>query len=395
MKKYCYLCTKLKIMRKIISIIFTFIAIAFLSCTQRQESGGSNFAAQRAFLEENIYKDTLKRYVNLTPQLADSLLDAAVVTSNRDAICIAINAVIDTRDSAATEKSILAAMKKYYKITDAKDKRPSLKTILASMAVKYASKGDTARARKFLFAAMKDTIPGKEKVMTHLDDRCKKITQRFLDEKEFNAATKIYHHNLVACDSMRYTIGKGHLEAVSKMKSNLMNVVIFVVLISAIIGFVVYLVRMKQEDKEYVYESVTSMLQNSIDEYQDMLNDLQTANSDNKRETDLLRRQIDSIQERLMERMQKGRVLHQSLLAGNPMPYDLKDADSYLIDYVMLFFPDKYKQWTEQYDKLTPRAFTYLILNDMGHNDAKIQEILSISASSVRSIKSRLNAKKR
>lgn len=152
---------------------------------------------------------------------------------------------------------------------------------------------------------------------------------------------------------------------------------------------------MKQEDKEYVYESVTSMLQNSIDEYQLMLNDLQATNSDNKRETDLLRRQIDSIQEKLMERMQTGRVLYQSLSAGNSMPYNLKDADSYLIDYVMLFCPDKYKQWTSEYDKLTPRAFTYLILCDMGHNDAKIQEILSISASSVRSIKSRLNARRK
>ena len=140
---------------------------------------------------------------------------------------------------------------------------------------------------------------------------------------------------------------------------------------------------------------MTSKLQDSIDEYQQMLDELQTVNSDNKRETDMLRRQIYSIQAQLMERMQKGRGIYMSLSEGNPMPFDLKDADSYLIDYVMLFLPAKYRQWTEEYDKLTPRAFTYLILCDMGHSDSKIQEILSISASSVRSIKSRLNARRR
>lgn len=382
-------------MRKFIGIFVTMFVIAFLTCCKDREGGDSAVYEQRRFLQTNIFKDTLKRYVVLTPQFADSLLDAAVGTKNRDAICVAINAVIDSRDSASTEKAILAAMKKYYKVTDEKDKRPSLKTILASMAAKYASKGDTARARKFLSAAMKDTIPGKEKVMSHLDDRCKKLTISLLKEGQIASATKIYHHNLVACDSLRYTIGKGHLEEVKKMRSSLANLLIIVILVVAIICLTVYLVRAKQQDKEYVYESVTSRMQDSIDEYQQMLDDLQTTNSDNKRETDMLRRQIDSIQERLMERMQRGRALYLSLTEGNPMPYDLKDADSYLIDYVMLFYPAKYRQWTEQYDKLTPRAFTYLILSDMGHSDAKIQEILSISASSVRSIKSRLNAKKK
>lgn len=381
-------------MRNLIGILLM-VVIAFLSCTGDRTGDDSAVSAQKAFLTENIYKDTLMRYVKLTPQFADSLLSAAVATNNRDAVCVGINAVIDTRDSASTEKDILAAMKKYYRISDEKSKRPSLKTIMASMAMKYASKGDTARARKFLLASMKDTVQGKEKVMSHLDDRCKKITLRLLKDGDFVAATKIYHHNLVACDSMRYTIAKGHLDSVRKMRSGVVDVLIFIVLISAIIGCVVYLVRMKLQDKEYVYESVTSVLQDSIDEYQQMLNELQATNTDNKRETDMLRRQIDNIQTRLMERMQKGRALYQSLQAGDTMPYDLKDGDSYLIDYVMLFHPDKYKQWMEEYDKLTPRAFTYLILGDMGHSDAKIQEILSISASSVRSIKSRLNAKRK
>ena len=382
-------------MRKFIGIFIGLFFIAFLTCCKDREGDETAVYEQREFLQANIFKDTLSGFIVLTPQFADSLLDAAVATKNRDAICVAINAVIDSRDSAATEKTILAAMKKYYKVTDEKDKRPSLKTILASMAAKYASKGDTARARKFLTAAMKDTIPGKEKVMTHLDDRCKKLTVSLLNEGQMLAATKIYHHNLVACDSMRFTIGKKHLEDATKIRSSLANVLIIVILVIAIICLVVYLVRANQQDKEDVYESVTLRLQNSIDEYQQMLDDLQTTNSDNKHETEMLRRQIDSIQERLMERMQRGRALYLSLTEGNPMPYDLKDADSYLIDYVMLFYPAKYRQWTEQYDKLTPRAFTYLILCDMGHSDAKIQEILSISASSVRSIKSRLNAKKK
>ena len=222
-------------MRKFIGIFITMFVIAFLTCCKDREGDDSAVYEQREFLLTNIFKDTLKRYVVLTPQFADSLLDAAVGTKNRDAICVAINAVIDSRDSASTEKAILAAMKKYYKVTDAKDKRPSLKTILASMAAKYASKGDTARARKFLTAAMKDTIPGKEKVMSHLDDRCKKLTVSLLKEGQIAYATKIYHHNLVACDSMRYTIGKGHLEEVKKMRSSIVNILIIVALVVAII----------------------------------------------------------------------------------------------------------------------------------------------------------------
>ena len=99
-------------MRKLIGILIGLFVIAFLTCCKDREGGDTAVYEQREFLMTNIYRDTLKRYVVLTPQFADSLLDAAVETKNRDAICVAINAVIDSRDSAATEKTILAAMKK-------------------------------------------------------------------------------------------------------------------------------------------------------------------------------------------------------------------------------------------------------------------------------------------
>ena len=110
--------------------------IAFLTCCKNREGDDSAVYEQREFLLTNIFKDTLKRYVVLTPQFADSLLDAAVGTKNRDAICVAINAVIDSRDSASTEKAILAAMKKYYTyLLDSSDFRDMVMTVFRSNIV--------------------------------------------------------------------------------------------------------------------------------------------------------------------------------------------------------------------------------------------------------------------
>ena len=316
--------------------------------------------------------------------------------AQKDSLCFVFSQIIDSDSTSNADRRIAAIMEKFHQTKNSRGKNPSLKRLKASVARKYACKGDSVRALRYLRSAMKDTVLTKFDVMKSIDAKGKNVANILIAKGDYVNATKTYYANLETCDSMAITINKYLDAGIDHAETVIIGLVLFILVI-VIIGIAVYQYEKYTEEQyrnEEEYFSVTTSMQDSIDSYQQMLTELQATQTDNRRETDMLRRQIDNIQSRLMERMQTGRELYNSLLQGNRMPHDLKDADSYIIDYVMLFLPDKYKQWQQMYEKLTPRAYTYLILNDMGHSDSAIQEILSVSASSVRSIKSRLNSRR-
>ena len=62
----------IKLMRKFIGIFITMFVIAFLTCCKNREGDDSAVYEQGEFLLTNIFKDTLKRYVVLTPQFAET-----------------------------------------------------------------------------------------------------------------------------------------------------------------------------------------------------------------------------------------------------------------------------------------------------------------------------------
>lgn len=330
---------------------------------------------------------------------SSKLLDAAVDFQDKDTLCLVLAITIRDNDSMKADTIVRKALKHYQNLSAKKSqsrKRTSMKRVKALVAQIYLEKGDSARAKEFLISSLRDTIPHTNPAVKELELNGKKLAEHFLAKGNLDEAITNYIDNLNACNSVIEALidAKNYKE---HMKGKLINsLLIFIIIIIFAIGFhLIDRLWTRHQNDEDEYRSVISTLKESSDSYCQMLAQLESQQTDNRREVEMLHRQIDKIQEEVMLRMQTGKIIYETLQRGERMPYEYKDADSYLIDYVMLFSPEKYKAWQQNYEKLTPRSFTYLILSDMGHSDKTIQDILSISASSVRSIKSRLRARSR
>lgn len=369
--------------KHIIIVILTFCLLA-VGCGGEQKARDTH--------------DTLLRTL-ATKQYSPELIRSAIDYQDKDTLALALDIVIAQCPEKDADSIVKRSLNRFAQVSAERSpdgRKTSMKRVRALVAERYLNHGDTTRALAMLDASLRDTVPTKVEAVKNLEHDGRLVTEMLLAKGDIRGAVETYLRNLDTCNSVIVALVDAR-DVKSRLKDSLVSVLL-VLLVLGIITFALFFVdrlRSRHYDNEEEYQSVIAQLQSSTDSYQQMLASLESQQTDNRREVDMLHRQIDKIQETMMQRMQTGKIIYETLLRGDAMPHTLKDADSYLIDYMMIFFPEKYKQWQQAYDKVTPRAFTYLILSDMGHSDTAIQEILSISASSVRSIKSRLNARRR
>ena len=106
-----------------------------------------------------------------------------------------------------------------------------------------------------------------------------------------------------------------------------------------------------------------------------------------------LQAEIDTLHQSASERIARGISVYNAIQEGKQLSADPQD-EKCLIEYFSLVHYDTYKQWTSHYKDLSPRLQTYLILQYMGKGDDEIAHLLCIESNSVRSIKSRIRARK-
>ena len=104
-----------------------------------------------------------------------------------------------------------------------------------------------------------------------------------------------------------------------------------------------------------------------------------------------LKKKLADIRREVYDRIGRGREVFDSVQANKAIQY--RDDENCLIEYYSVFHHSDYHRWLDDYNELTPRLLTYLILQNMGKIDAEIEQILSINHTSLRSLRSRLNAK--
>ena len=380
--------TFLVVMKRASFILILFLCLLAVGCGHK-DADFVREAKDRAIIEEGLQKK----------QFTAQLIDAAVDLQDKDTFCLVLDMAINTCEPTKADTIVRRAINHFQNLSARKSqsrKKTSMKRVRALVAKTYLLQGDTLRAQTHLSASLRDTIPSNYPAVKEMEHNGNLLTEQFLAQNDYENAISHYIDNLNACNSVIRALveAKDYKEHMREQLINSLLIFVIIIIIALSYHFIDRLWTKHQSDEEE-YESVISSLQDSSDSYLQMLSQLESQQTDNRREVEMLHRQVDKIQDEVMQRMQVGKVIYETLQRGERMPFEYKDADSYLIDYVMLFCPEKYKQWQQAYEKLTPRSYTYLILSDMGHSDKTIQDILSISASSVRSIKSRLNARKR
>ena len=104
-----------------------------------------------------------------------------------------------------------------------------------------------------------------------------------------------------------------------------------------------------------------------------------------------LQKKMSEKRRELFERIGQGKNIYERAMKDEPFRY--RDDEICLIDYFSVAHHDRYDQWMNNYQDLSPRLLLLLILQDAGKSDTEIEKILSINHTSFRSTKSRLNAK--
>ncbi len=117
---------------------------------------------------------------------------------------------------------------------------------------------------------------------------------------------------------------------------------------------------------------------------------LENTDGEHHEEIMALNNQIQILRQQTNEQLGRGKEVYDEVAAGNKLLSTGKEHD--LIEFYSILRYRQYGVWMSEYKDLTARLITYLILQDMGKSDTEIQDILSITNSSLRSIKTRLKA---
>ena len=132
--------------------------------------------------------------------------------------------------------------------------------------------------------------------------------------------------------------------------------------------------------------------QKQIDQLENENKLLGTFRESHNHEIDALRKKITDIRREAYENLGYGRQVYEAVSNGKPLRF--RREESGLIDYYSVFHYEIFHRWMTEYNDLSDRLITYLILVNQGKSDKEIEQILSIGNSAIRSIKSRLRARK-
>jgi len=88
-----------------------------------------------------------------------------------------------------------------------------------------------------------------------------------------------------------------------------------------------------------------------------------------------------------------GKEMYEKILSREPLPIDVKNAKSCLVDYFIIEHHNQYAQWEKQYKNLTNGDIAILIMTNLGYDDTTIANILGVGEGAVRTARSRLKGK--
>lgn len=142
------------------------------------------------------------------------------------------------------------------------------------------------------------------------------------------------------------------------------------------------------------YNSIINLNAQTIERAQRRIEALSQESEAHDKEINRLNDRITSARRSINERLGRGKEVFDHIVAGGKLPPSADDENC-LIEYYSVSHYTTFHEWTTGYNHLTARLYTYLILQDMGKQDDDIAQILCISSSAVRSIKSRVKTRKK
>lgn len=132
-----------------------------------------------------------------------------------------------------------------------------------------------------------------------------------------------------------------------------------------------------------------------VSEYSDRLDEMKLSQSAATKELNALRQRVSNMKDREVEALSNGKLLYESIMQnGNTLHWSIQDFQDFL-EYFKLIDLKFVNHLDSMYRSLSLRQYLFLIaVEHMGKSETEVGDILAISASSVRSIKSRIKSKR-
>jgi pentatricopeptide repeat protein len=218
---------------------------------------------------------------------------------------------------------------------------------------------------------------------------------RYKEANELNAQALALKDSLLA--QQRGEDLRGRQEQIEQSESleelvreNRYWIVVAGLLMVLLIAFSFYYSKRKRRAKQLQLQLLEEIEQKRME-----LENVRISKENASDQVDKLTRELKTLEKRYTERIQTGEQLYDELLAGgNTVQWSKHDYDVF-IQYSKLKNTKLVKQIEADYAPLSPRYMTCAILHHMGKSDEEIKQALAVSDSSLRSIKTRIKAKKK
>jgi len=160
-----------------------------------------------------------------------------------------------------------------------------------------------------------------------------------------------------------------------------------VVLLAIIVAALVMYLRfrsIRQKAERLKMQGLLSAMQRQVLE-------LEASGQDESKKIDLLKERIRQMETDTVQSIHQGKALYDHINdGGNTSTWHRDDFENFIEYYKLLDLPF-IVQIEENYAKLSPKNMFFLILSNMGKSNEEMQSILGIGASTVRTIRSRIN----
>ena len=365
-------------------------AQAALELAKKEENLSQMFLFEEHLYIANWYRTFSDKHLcdSIRLHYAEEMLMTAIKMEDTDTIGIAVSHYMTAMRENRKVADMKSVLNRIGKIESFREAPYKYGKVLCLISRKYSAEGDSIQAREYLKAAI---VTGMRGGADGVEVVGRRAAQQLLDKGNVREAAQAYYSVLQMNDSVmkeKASATKKRQEADEVYINNmLLWGILLLLIICGIRAF--YYFRNKSKADELAFNSEITTLQETTAEYEQTLQKLEKAEIENRAEIADMKKTIDKLKNTIVERISRGKAIYEKLQKGNCQPDDLKGAEAYLIDYYVIFVPEKYNKWNEEYEGLTPRMYTYLILLDMNYSDSDIQRILGISASSLRSLRSR------
>ena len=341
---------------------------------------------------ENAWSYDAKYRASQSEKYARQLIVATADLHNTDSLYTAISHYLYVTTRMAKSDTAAHFIYEQSSLFKKKLEERSYKKVLCFTARQLAYYNDTVNAKKMLREAMGHTLSSNTNEAIEL-----RVVYALWNKHAYKEAANAY---LSLLESDEVVNEKENLMHESKERSaaarfhNVILICILTALLLTVLGVGLYIYR-KWKANISIHFSEIEKMRTDIGFLKTELEKTKKTEADNYEKILALEQRIEQLQENIRERLRWGRTVYEALAQGEHVPADIKGAESYLLEYVIINQPALYAQWNEKYSRITPRMYTYLLLQEMGKTNDEIGEILCITPSSLRSLRSRLKDKER